>query len=316
MSIDVKEFHWLADMLESVEVGLVILDLDYRVQAWNGFMANHSGINAHRIRDRILFDAFPELPQTWLERKIETVIQLNVRAFTSWEQRPYLFRFRNSRPITGIDEFMYQNLTISPISGPDGAVEKICLMIYDVTEIASGRLALEKANALLAKLSKTDRLTGLLNRGTWEQLLDVEFERFRRYAHDTSLVMLDIDHFKSVNDNHGHVVGDDVIRHTAELIRRNLRGSDVAGRYGGEEFGIIMPETDTDGAIALCERIRASVEASVISTASGGLTYTISLGVATLDGDVDNYMSWVEQADRALYAAKEGGRNQVRAHPV
>ena len=316
MSIDVKEFHWLADMLESVEVGLVILDLDYRVQAWNGFMANHSGINAHRIRDRVLFEAFPELPQTWLERKIETVIQLNVRAFTSWEQRPYLFRFRNSRPITGIDEFMFQNLTISPISGPDGEVEKICLMIYDVTEVASGRLALERANALLAKLSKTDRLTGLLNRGTWEQLLDVEFERFRRYAHDTSVVILDIDNLKTINDSHGHVVGDEVIQHTAELIRRNLRGSDVAGRYGGEKFGIIMPETDTVSAITLCERIRASVASSVISTANGGLSYTVSLGVATLDGDVENYMAWLNQADDALKAAKDGGRNQVRAHPV
>ncbi|KPQ28488.1 MAG: diguanylate cyclase (GGDEF) domain [Marinobacter excellens HL-55] len=304
-------FHWLVDMLESVEVGLVVMDLEFRVQAWNGFMENHSGITASQIRDRVLFEVFPDIPQAWLTRKVDAVAMLNTRAFTSWEQRPYLFRFRNTRPITGTEEYMFQNLTISPLTDTNGAVNKICLLIYDVTEFASSKRALERANEKLAKLSMTDRLTGMLNRGTWENLVDAEYERYRRYGQATSLVMFDIDHFKPVNDNYGHLAGDEVIRHTAQVTRNSIRQSDSAGRYGGEEFGIILPETDAENARLICERIRESVEKCTVETNAGNITYTISMGVAQLTNEPENYMQWMERADAALYRAKNAGRNKV-----
>jgi diguanylate cyclase (GGDEF)-like protein len=304
-------FHWLVDMLESVEVGLVVLDLDFRVQAWNGFMEHHSGITGSQIQNKVLFDVFPDIPQAWLTRKVDAVAMLNTRAFTSWEQRPYLFKFRNTRPITGTEEYMFQNLTISPLTGTNGEVDKICLLIYDVTEFASSKRALERANEQLAKLSMTDRLTGLLNRGTWENLVDAEYERYRRYGQATSLVMFDIDHFKPVNDNYGHLAGDEVIRHTAQTTRNNIRQSDSAGRYGGEEFGIILPETDAENARLICERIRESIEKSTVETSAGNITYTISMGIAQLTDEPENYMQWMQKADEALYAAKESGRNRV-----
>jgi len=304
-------FHWLVDMLESVEVGLVVLDLDFRVQAWNGFMEHHSGITGSQIQNKVLFDVFPDIPQAWLTRKVDAVAMLNTRAFTSWEQRPYLFKFRNTRPITGTEEYMFQNLTISPLTGTNGEVEKICLLIYDVTEFASSKRALERANEQLAKLSMTDRLTGLLNRGTWENLVDAEYERYRRYGQATSLVMFDIDHFKPVNDNYGHLAGDEVIRHTAQTTRNNIRQSDSAGRYGGEEFGIILPETDAENARLICERIREGIEKSTVETSAGNITYTISMGIAQLTEEPENYMQWMQKADEALYAAKESGRNRV-----
>jgi len=305
-------FHWLVDMLESVEVGLVVLDLDFRVQAWNGFMENHSGITASKIRDKVIFDVFPDIPKAWLTRKVDAVALLNTRGFTSWEQRPYLFKFRNTRPITGTEEFMFQNLTISPLSGTAGQVEKVCLMVYDVTDIASSKRALERANEQLAKLSMTDRLTGLLNRGTWENLVDAEYERYRRYGQATSLVMFDIDHFKKVNDTHGHLAGDEVIKHTAAVTKASLRQSDTSGRYGGEEFGIILPETDAEGARIICERIRETIEQSVVETSVAPIQYTISMGIAQLNEGPENYMQWMQLADKALYAAKEGGRNRVK----
>ena len=308
---DAEAFHWLFDMLESVEVGLVVLDLDFRVQAWNGFMENHSGITPGQIRDKILFDVFPDIPDSWLKRKVDSVVTLNTRAFTSWEQRPYLFRFRNSRPITGVEKYMYQNLTISPLANARGEVDRVCLLIYDVTEFASGKRALERANEQLAKLSKTDRLTGLLNRGTWENLVDVEFGRYRRYGSPVSLVMFDIDHFKKVNDTHGHLAGDDVIRHTAKITLDSIRQTDSAGRYGGEEFGLILPETDGDGAAIICDRIRMAIEESVVKTTVADIQYTVSVGIAELDSQPENYMQWLQHADEALYEAKEGGRNRV-----
>ncbi|MGO3692175.1 diguanylate cyclase [Marinobacter sp.] len=298
-------------MLESVEVGLVVLDLDFRVQAWNGFMENHSGITASKIRNRVLFELFPDIPEAWLTRKVDAVALLNTRAFTSWEQRPYLFQFRNTRPITGTEDYMFQNLTISPLTGSTGQVEKVCLMVYDVTDIATGKRALERANEQLAKLSMTDRLTGLLNRGTWENLVDAEFERFRRYGQATSLVMFDIDFFKKVNDNHGHLAGDEVIKHTADTAKSNLRQSDSIGRYGGEEFGIVLPETDAEGARIICERIRETIEQSVVQTSAAPVRYTVSVGIAQLTDKPKNHMKWMQQADEALYAAKKSGRNCV-----
>lgn len=309
--LESQSFHWLFSMLESVEVGLVVLDLDFRVQAWNGFMENHSGITASKIRNRVLFELFPDIPEAWLTRKVDAVALLNTRAFTSWEQRPYLFQFRNTRPITGTEDYMFQNLTISPLTGSTGQVEKVCLMVYDVTDIATGKRALERANEQLAKLSMTDRLTGLLNRGTWENLVDAEFERFRRYGQATSLVMFDIDFFKKVNDNHGHLAGDEVIKHAAETARSDLRQSDSIGRYGGEEFGVLLPETDAEGARIICERIRESIEQSLVQTSAASIRYTVSIGIAQLTGKPENHMKWMHQADEALYAAKKGGRNCV-----
>lgn len=157
----------------------------------------------------------------------------------------------------------------------------------------------------------TDRLTGLLNRGTWENLVDAEYERFRRYGHATSLVMFDLDNFKLVNDTHGHLSGDDVIRHAANVTKDAIRQSDKAGRYGGEEFGIILPETDQEGARIICERIRETIEQSAVNTNTGDIRYTVSMGVSQLNADPENYMQWLQKADEALYRAKETGKNRV-----
>ncbi|MBM7454551.1 diguanylate cyclase (GGDEF)-like protein/PAS domain S-box-containing protein [Oceanisphaera litoralis] len=309
--LDAHAFHFLVDMLGSVEIGLVVLDLDFRVQLWNGFMENHSGLTSTTVRDKNLFSLFPDLPQTWLRRKVDTVVTLKTRAFTSWELRPYLFRFGTTRPVTGTEPIMYQNLTISPLAEPDGNVKRVCLMIYDVTDVAGSRLALEQANKQLARLSITDNLTGLLNRGAWENLLDAEFCRYQRYGHTCSLILIDIDNFKSINDQYGHPAGDEVIRHLAATIRGVLRSTDQSGRYGGEEFGIILPETDTEGAVVIAERLRRAVEAAVITTQSIEIRYTISSGIATLDKNISHTTEWLRQSDTALYAAKRGGKNRV-----
>ena len=103
-SVNLKEFHWMMDMLHSIDVGLVVIDRENRVQMWNRFMANHSGAVASEVIGKDLLSTFPYIPRKWLEKKIETVVTLRNRAFTTWEQRPYLFRFRNYRPITGTAE--------------------------------------------------------------------------------------------------------------------------------------------------------------------------------------------------------------------
>lgn len=306
-----SDIHWLMDLLQTVEVGIVVLDNDDRVRTWNGFMENHSGIAAGEAQGERLFELFDDFPEEWLKRKLDTARLLGTRAFSVWEQRPYLFRFRNRRPVTGTEPYMFQNITFFPLTDRRGEVDAVCLLVYDVTDMASNRRQLERTNAQLKQLSQIDGLTGLFNRGTWEAFLHTEFERHSRYGSEAALVMLDIDHFKPVNDTYGHQAGDEVIRQISSLIKFNLRQPDIAGRYGGEEFALILPETDVAGAECFAERIRAVVEQQPIQCANQPLDITVSLGVAPLGNDCLSAHDWLKAADEALYTAKGQGRNQV-----
>jgi len=306
-----SDFHWLMDVLQHIDVGLVILDRSFHVQLWNAFMQNHSAIHADDILGKPIFDMFPELPKAWFKRKAQTVFELNNQAFTTWEQRPYLFHFKSYRPITSIADHMYQNSTIIPLKNVRGEVEQICLVIYDVTEVAVNRQQMQIANEQLGKLSRMDGLTGMLNRKTWEYELEQEFNRYQRHHHTSSLLMLDIDHFKKINDIHGHIAGDKVIRGIAYILQESLRNIDVAGRYGGEEFAIILNNTDADSARIVAERIRKAVEMHAFTLDDTQIQCTISIGIAEINDSTENRTDWIRQADKGLYQAKHDGRNTI-----
>ncbi|MFT5082538.1 MAG: diguanylate cyclase [Lentisphaeria bacterium] len=304
-----NDFHWLMDVLQSIDVGLVILDDQYNVQLWNSFMQNHSVRLPSEVIGKNIFSLFSELPENWFKRKVQSVFELHNSAFTTWEQRPYLFRFKNYRPITSIAEFMYQNSTIIPLKDASGKVDHICLIVYDVTEVAVNRLQIQEANEKLRIMSRTDGLTGLLNRKTWETELDNEYKRFSRHAHTTSMLLFDIDHFKRVNDNYGHPAGDEVIRQTARVTKESIRDIDVAGRYGGEEFAVILVDTDAKGALLAAERIRTNMEKNIVHYENIDIHFTISIGVSELSGKMKDKTNWIDCADKGLYEAKNNGRN-------
>jgi len=310
-----NELHWLMEMLHNIDVGLVVLDKDYKVQIFNGFMENHSGMLPGEVKDKTIFSLFPEIPQEWFERKAESVFLLKNKAFTIWEQRPYLFKFDSYRPVTGSADYMYQNTTFIPLLSATGVVSHLCLLVYDVTDNAVNKMSLEKVNEELAVLSQTDGLTKLFNRAHWENCLQAEYKRWARSQHSSSLVMLDIDHFKNVNDTYGHMVGDEVIRQLAGLIREQCRETDISGRYGGEEFALILSDTNLKNAYIFAERLRKRVEQSVIKYNDIELSYTISLGIAEVEPCIKTYEAWIECADAALYHSKENGRNRVGLHP-
>jgi len=310
-----NELHWLMEMLHTIDVGLVVLDRQYNVQIWNGFMENHSGLLPREVKDKELFSLFDEIPKEWFKRKAESVFLLKNKAFTIWEQRPYLFKFQNYRPITGSAEHMYQNTTFIPLMSATGLVTHLCLLIYDVTDNAINKQELEKVNAELGVLSQTDGLTKLFNRSHWESCLAAEFKRWSRSQSGSSLVILDIDHFKNVNDTYGHTVGDEVIRHLSQLIKEHARETDTSGRYGGEEFVILLADTPLENAEIFAERLRKKVAGSIVTHNGIDLSYTISLGIAEVDSSIKTYEKWIENADTALYRSKEGGRNKVSVHP-
>ena len=169
----------------------------------------------------------------------------------------------------------------------------------------------------LRLLAATDSLTGLANRREFMARGEAEFARSRRYPGNCCVLMMDIDHFKHVNDTFGHGVGDDVIRSVAETIVDVFRIVDVVGRIGGEEFAVLMPETPSSGALAAAERLRAAVQAcQIVMTDGKSLYVTISIGVAHSRRDDETVSRLLGQADKALYDAKNGGRNRVCLAPA
>ena len=144
---DMTEFHWFMDILQTIDAGLVVLDRNYNIKLWNGFMENHSGIRPDQAKGNNLFELFVEIDKEWFKKKAESVFLLNTRAFTISEQRPYLFKFKNNYPITGRAEFMYQNSTMIPLNNIEGVTDHICLIIYDVTAAAMHKKDLEEKHS-------------------------------------------------------------------------------------------------------------------------------------------------------------------------
>lgn len=147
-SDDMTAIHWMMDMVQTVDVGIVVLDRAYGIKIWNGFMESHSGLLPSQVRDKSLFSVFTEVNAEWFKKKTKPVFELKTRAFMTWEQRPYLLKFPNYRPITGTEAFMYQNITLAPLTSANGSVDYISMMIYDVTDVAANKKQFEALEVL------------------------------------------------------------------------------------------------------------------------------------------------------------------------
>ncbi|MEZ9269015.1 PAS domain-containing protein [Vibrio splendidus] len=128
-----EQFHWMVDMVQNVDMGLVVINRDFQVQVWNGFMTHHSGKQSHDAIGKSIFELFPEIPEEWFRLKTKPVYDLGCRSFITWQQRPYLFKCRNVRPVTQQADFMYQNVTLNPMRSPTGQVNSLFLSIQDAT---------------------------------------------------------------------------------------------------------------------------------------------------------------------------------------
>ena len=170
---------------------------------------------------------------------------------------------------------------------------------------------LSKAQRALEESSRIDEMTGVSNRKHLFELLEAEISRSRRYDHPFSLLFLDIDHFKQINDQFGHVFGDSVIRTTAQITREFIRPSNILGRYSGEEFAIGLVECNSADAVHVAERLREKLESTTIAYNDQRTTITASIGIAELDGADDTLERLIHRADTALYRAKDEGRNRT-----
>ncbi len=205
-------------------------------------------------------------------------------------------------------------------SGADDYIVKPVDLHELQVRLRAGRRIIELQDELIAtreelRIQATrDFLTGIWNRGVITEKLNEEINRAARANGSLGVIMCDIDHFKKVNDAHGHPVGDSVLIEIAQRMQATLRTYDALGRFGGEEFLIVVPDATTEGIVVLAERIRRAVEEEPIETASGLVSVTVSLG--TVAGPMEQSTTLkglIDEADRALYRAKDGGRNRVES---
>ncbi|NOX75064.1 MAG: diguanylate cyclase [Gammaproteobacteria bacterium] len=298
-------------IVDRAHVGIFVINRDRELVLWNQFMEIHSEQKADTVVGKNLFEAFPELPKKWLDRKIESVYILKNFSFTSWEQRPYLFKFRHNRPVTGGVDCMRQDCTLMPVKDDNGEVQYVCFTLFDTTDTSIYQLQLQELTEKLREMSNRDGLTQLFNRRYIEENLDMEFQRAKRYKHPLSVILSDIDFFKKVNDTHGHLAGDEVLRIVSQRLQNGLRNVDVLGRYGGEEFMVVLPDTSLEGARVLAERLRQAVEETPIEAEGASLNVTVSLGITELREATAGYQQLIAEADTGLYQSKENGRNCV-----
>lgn len=163
----------------------------------------------------------------------------------------------------------------------------------------------------LRRIATTDGLTGAMTRGFFLGSTDREVERAKRHGRPLSVAIMDIDHFKSINDTHGHPAGDAALRNVVSLILERLRSTDLLGRVGGEEFALCLPETAAGDAVQLCDRLRAGIEAIQVNHGPASFSLTASFGVTTWEKGEEDILPALKRADEALYRAKQNGRNRV-----
>ncbi|RON85163.1 diguanylate cyclase [Pseudomonas fluorescens] len=191
-----------------------------------------------------------------------------------------------------------------------------CFPLLLLYPLALGWICFRQAYTLglhkreLLALSRTDSLTGLLNHGAWKDQLEIAFQRCKRQKQGAAIALIDIDHFKAINDTYGHVAGDIVLRQLSKLLKQNLRATDVAGRYGGDEFCVILPELPLFNAAQAMEALRERF-AILGYEQNPALKVSLSIGLAAYDPAHADATRWLNDADQALYEAKASGRNRV-----
>lgn len=300
-----------AQIFEMINIGTVILNKEFKVEHWNRWMEAHSGIPSDKIVGTSILQHFPNLDFAGFRRNFKSVTSFGNLSFFSQKLHRYLFPFK---PVTSFNtdfEYMQQSCTMGPLressnGGLGKSINNVYIIVQDVTEL----VAYEQK---LIEMNMRDGLTGILNRRYIDTYLKNEFSRHKRYSRPMGFILFDIDFFKKVNDNYGHQCGDYVLQNVASRINSIIRNVDSLGRYGGEEFCCILPETNLESSLLLAERFRLVISEEKFTYEEFTLDVTISLGVSEIREDIKTHEELLKKADDALYKAKGTGRNKVVA---
>ena len=292
----------LTQIFDTVNFGLVVLDRDIKIQYWNRWMAMHSGITSDQIIGEPLYDFFPHLSPPSFNKNCKAVLSFGNFAFFSQKLHRFLFPFKPDSSFGYRFDLMQQSCTMGPLRSDDNSISGLFLIVQDVTELAT-------YEQKLVEMNTKDALTGIYDRRFLESRLQDECDRHRRNSRQLSLIMIDIDFFKKVNDTYGHQCGDMVLQSVAAKAASVIRSTDFIARYGGEEFCCLLPETDADAAETVAEHIRTHIEEMENSFENNSVKVTISLGISGFVAE-DTPDTFLKRADDALYQAKHSGRNR------
>jgi diguanylate cyclase (GGDEF)-like protein len=292
----------LTQLLDTVDQGIIVFDRNTRITFFNQWLALNSGIDPEQALGMPLFELLPTLGTPLFQRNLRSVFSIGNTAYFSHNATPWLIPLPPPPSSAKNFDHMQQSGQMGPLR-EDGEIRFAYLIIRDVTETVTDVQR-------LTRMAMHDALTGAWNRRWFDHWLTEEVGRAGRYSRELTLLMFDLDHFKRVNDTHGHQAGDEVLAAVSACCTNIIRTTDTLARYGGEEFCVMLPETGREAALILAERLRAGVEKLEIMTANLSLRVTISLGVACFSPGMGD-QALLHAADQALYQAKEGGRNRV-----
>ena len=307
----------LSAIVEGISIPTFVIDRDHVTTHWNQACANITGVAAHEvIGTRQQWRAFyPSERPVMADLIVDQVIEEMVARHYTDKYRPSsvipnAFEAEDFFPHFG-NEGKWLYFTAAPLRDSRGTVIGAIETLQDVSERKKAEQALRESELRHRELSITDGLTGLYNSRHFFDRIKEEIERSSRYGSPLSLILLDVDNFKKFNDTYGHLEGDRVLAQLAEVIRAEIRSADTAYRYGGEEFVVIFPETDSDEAHVVAERLRQAF-ASVSFTPAPGerVRTTISIGGGRYHPGEDQ-IAFIKRIDKAMYAAKHQGKNRV-----
>jgi diguanylate cyclase (GGDEF)-like protein/PAS domain S-box-containing protein len=289
----VRRIQNAIDMLPSP---IFIKDADCRYMACNRAFEQYIGLPRARIIGASVHDVAPaELAAIYEKADRDLIADGGTQTYET------SVRYADG---SHRDVIFYKSVFHNAEGSPDG----ISGVILDITE--RKRLEME-----LAKAAREDFLTGAVNLRTFYELANLEFSRFKRTGEAFALLVLDLDHFKRINDTLGHEAGDDALRQFVQIVRANLRKQDIFARTGGDEFRLLLPGTSQSGAFLLAERIRDEVKRVKLCVPNGSAILSMSAGLCRSRPDDVEIDDIVRRADAALYEAKAAGRNAVKAHP-
>jgi len=196
--------------------------------------------------------------------------------------------------------------SITPVRSPQDETTGYLAVLQDITDKA-------RLEEILRQSARNDHLTGLANRRVFEEAIDLEFKRMQRFRSASSVMMIDIDHFKSVNDSFGHETGDRALGALARVLKRTARSTDMAARFGGDEFVLLLVGTGLNGAMVIAEQVRKAIAELSLDANQKSFTVTVSIGVSSIAIDDQSWADGLRRADSAMYRAKSAGRNRVLA---
>jgi diguanylate cyclase (GGDEF)-like protein/PAS domain S-box-containing protein len=287
------------------DYALISLDRLGRVDAWNESIGRVTGFGPDAVVGQPYSVFYPDEAIT-PDRLLDRLHEASENGWSldeGWRSRADGTRYWGSALISPLHE---RPGTALPTPRPAGDDDEIsyCLVIRDITDKreASERLRLTHAS---------DHLTGIANRRAFYEAAEIELTRWRRHPRPLSLVLLDADHFKAVNDQFGHAAGDAVLRDLAATLTASFRDVDVVARVGGEEFAVLLPSTAADAALAVANRALAAISARHVEFDDVRIAYSVSGGVAAMDESVTGLDALMKRADEALYVAKKAGRNRI-----